>query len=98
MNTENQSNVAREEESAREYSELRKPVCLYNKQEHLKMIMMELIDSVDSLKGMQDVRELFVNLQIATEQRMTRKFNEVISKQQEDLKKYKAVIEMVKSL
>ncbi len=60
--------------------------------------MKELIDSVDSLKEIQDVRELFVDLQISTEQKMASKFNQVISKQQEDLKKYKALIEMVKSL
>ena len=95
MNTENQSNVAREEESA---WATHKNSSLYTKQELLKMMMMELIDSVDSLKGIQDVRELFVDLQISTEQKMASKFNQVISKQQEDLKKYKAVIEMVKSL
>ena len=90
MNTENQST-----ESA---WGTHKNSSLYTKQEHLKMMMKELIDSVDSLKEIQDVRELFVDLQISTEQKMASKFNQVISKQQEDLKKYKALIEMVKSL
>ena len=71
---------------------------MFTKQEHLKMMTTEMVHDVDSLKELQDMRNVMVEIQQRFEQEMSKKMYQLISKQTEEQKKCKALIDLAKSL